>query len=289
MAKRKDEFDDTPTPEEIAMAKAVVAVPNAGFASFKAGLGKVVKSKTCRLPAHGSANAIMAIFKGKGGPPHAESVLNWNKIDAHEDGYIQFTSNRGRDVAALVRRLGDDGIHSFELPSDPQDYATINIKLDRFRSVAHAFRAGKSEVDFDHDREISRGADVLKALRNLPGVPLEPLKTGRSRWQEYQRPKPGTAAQLVEIYKGKGGGPESESVVLWSKWQDDVVQFTSDRGRDIAAVVKRLGDDGIHSFKVPDKPDWPIFINAKADRFRTVAHAFKAAKRDADEDDDSDE
>jgi hypothetical protein len=286
--RRDDEDDDTPTPEELAEMAAIAAVPNAGFATRINGSGKKEVSTDLRTATRGTAAAIEALFKGKGGGPEAETMVLWNKEDAHTMGTVTFSSNRGRDVAALIKRLGDEGIHSFDLGRSVQDYATINVKQDRFRSVAHAFRASKIPVIFDPEKEFKQDAAAFRALRNAPGEPIGPLAAGQERWQVMQRPLPGLAGQLIEIYKGKGGGPDSESCFGWTKWED-FIHFSSCRGRDIAALVRRVGDDGIHSFKVPERFGWPICINVKAERFRTAAHAFKATRKAAganEEDDD---
>lgn len=289
MAKRHDEDDDSPTPEELAERAILASVPNGGPITLTNSWGKPVVSTSFFLPVKGTAAALINIFKGKGGAPEAETMVLWNKDDAGVTRTIRFMSNRGRDVAALVKRIGDGGIHSFELGQDTQDYVTINVKLDRFRSTAHAFRASKVPVVVDTELELTRPSDILRALRNLPGTPMVSLAPNQEKWQVYQRPVPGTAARLIEIYKGKGGGPESESGFTWSKWKD-TISFSSCRGRDIAALARRLGDDGISGFMIPSRPDWPIFIDVKPERFRTAAHAFKAAPRaDGEADDDGED
>lgn len=279
MSKLRDDDDDVLTPEEEAAKAALAAVPRLGPAKEYGDNGQVYISQHFFIPGAGAAKQVAGIFKGKGGGDEAESVISWDKQDFRRGGLVSFSSSRGRDVAAVLSRIGDAGLVSMELPESIQDYVTVEIRASHFRTMAHLFKASKARLTFDPNRKIESGTDLLQALRALPGEPLEPLTRGRSRWQVTQRPLPGLAAGLVEIYRGRGGGPDAETIVSWHKWTPDRVSLCSDCGRDIAAIVRRVGDDGILSFKVPDKPAWPIFIDIRADRFRTFAHAFRKTPR----------
>ena len=270
MAKSNDDDDDVLTPEDIARRALFAAVPKGP--SPNPGYFNPVYA-----PAPGTASALAQLFKGKGGSPTAESFISWHKETAKESSHVTYSSTRGRDTAAVLRRVGDDGIVSLTFPVDHDDSCDINIRLDRFRSVAHAFKAASTPVTFDTSVEITSPQDIMLALHDLPGEATTVLKQGQERWQAYQRPLPGLCSRLVEIYRGKGGSPESETLIMWSKC-DDYITFSSCRGRDIAAIARRVGDDGILSFKVPDRYNWPIMILIKSDRFRSMAHAFKAAK-----------
>lgn len=269
MAKSNDD-DDILTPEDLAQQALFAAVPHGPSPN-----PKYFNPVFAAVP--GTASTLAALFKGKGGSPTAETFISWHKETAKAGGYVTHSSTRGRDTAALLRRIGDDGIVSLTLPVDHDDDCDVNVRLDRFRSVAHAFKAASTIVTFDVSVEITSPEDILNALHELPAEPIGILKPGQERWQVYQRPLPGLCSRLVEIYRGKGGSPESETLIMWSKC-NDYVSFSSCRGRDIAAIARRVGDDGIASFKVPDKYNWPIMIQIKSDRFRSMAHAFKAAK-----------
>jgi hypothetical protein len=88
--------------------------------------------------------------------------------------------------------------------------------------------------------------------RNPLGVPL-------GGWHEGERyspirgmaiPTQGTAAALVELYKGKSGGRDAETSVIWNR-AEKYIHFCSDRGPDVVSVLKRIGDEGILAFIPP--------------------------------------
>lgn len=279
MSRHDEDDDDVLTPEEEAVKAALAAVPSLGPAKEYGDNGREYISSTFFTPGPGTAKQVAGIFKGKGGSEIAESVIVWEKVDVRYGGTVSFSSSRGRDIAAVLNRIGDSGLSSVELPESVQDYVTANIRTTHFRTMAHLFKASREKVVFDVNRKFGTPNEIMRALRTLPGTPISPLTNGKQRWQVVQSPQPGLAKGLIEIYRGRGGGPEAETAVSWHKWAPDRISLCSDCGRDIAAIVRRVGDDGILSFKVPERPTWPIFIDIKADRFRTFAHAFRKAPR----------
>ena len=86
-----------------------------------------------------------------------------------------------------------------------------------------------------------------------------PLCVPIGGWHEGERfsptrgmaiPTQGTAAALIELYKGKSGGRDAETSVIWNR-AEKYIHFCSDRGPDVVSVLKRIGDEGILAFVPP--------------------------------------
>lgn len=58
---------------------------------------------------------------------------------------------------------------------------------------------------------------------------------------------PEAIAELAEICKGRGGGPEAETVLHWSKG-DEYVEFTTTKGADAGRLIKRCGSAITHYY-----------------------------------------
>jgi hypothetical protein len=100
-------------------------------------------------------------------------------------------------------------------------------------------------------------------------------------------PTPGTAAALIEAYRGKSGGRDAETSVLWSRGEP-YVHFCSDRGPDVIAVLRRAGDQGIYAFSPPQEPGDTLFLYLRPEVTRR-AWAIVRATRGAEEGDDEDQ
>lgn len=262
----------------------LATIPLGGYQIVTNDRGRRVASSDFKQGISGTAAALAKVFKGKGGGTDAETMILWSKFDASNDEYVTFSSSRGRDVALLAKRLSDASILGVHLSDEINDYVDINISTSVFRSVAHVFKPSGDVVEADPDYVVGDSDAMMQALRELPGKPWGGRGPSGKPWDGWQTPLPGLAKRLVEIYKGRGGGPEAESNVAWHKWATHI-DFSSDRGRDVAAVAKRVGDSGIVGFRIPDRPDWPIFLTIRGNLFRTAAHAFKAKRGDDDNDD----
>lgn len=101
-------------------------------------------------------------------------------------------------------------------------------------------------------------------------------------------PTQGTAAALIEIYRGKSGGRDAETSVIWNR-AEKYIHFCSDRGPDVVSVLRRIGDDGILGFTPPLEPGDALIMYIKLSCTRRAWAVVRAPRRgDCGDDDDSD-
>jgi hypothetical protein len=107
----------------------------------------------------------------------------------------------------------------------------------------------------------------------------------------YAVPTAGTAAALIELYRVKSGGRDAETGVIWNR-AEKFVHFSSNRGPDIVAVLKRIGDEGILAFMPPISLEDDLLMCIKTERTRrawAVVKVLRAGGEDEDEESDSDD
>lgn len=133
------------------------------------------------------------------------------------------------------------------------------------------------------------GEEKMVTDKNPLGVPL-------GGWHEGDRfsplrgmaiPTPGTAAALIELYRGKSGGRDAETSVIWNR-AEKYIHFCSDRGPDVVSVLKRIGDDGILAFVPPLEPGDALIMYVKLGCTRrawAVVRAVKGPIADAEDED----
>jgi hypothetical protein len=122
--------------------------------------------------------------------------------------------------------------------------------------------------------------------KNPLGVPL-------GGWHEGDRfsplrgmaiPTPGTAAALIELYRGKSGGRDAETSVIWGRGEP-FIHVSSDRGPDIISILKRIGDEGIHGFIPPQRAGDTLFLYVREGCARRAWAVVRAIRRGDDESD----
>lgn len=99
----------------------------------------------------------------------------------------------------------------------------------------------------------------------------------------YALPTTGTAAALIELYKGKNGSKEAETCVIWGK-SDPYVSFTSDRGPDVISVLKRSGDAGIVAFRPITQYDDTLCLYLTRESTRRVWAIVRVGRKSEDGD-----
>ena len=106
------------------------------------------------------------------------------------------------------------------------------------------------------------------------------------------KPTAGTSSALIELYRGKSGSRDAETGVIWNR-SEKFVHFSSNRGPDIVAVLKRVGDEGIVAFIPPINLEDELILYIKLARTRrawAVVRVLRAAgETDEDEPDAGDE
>ena len=92
-------------------------------------------------------------------------------------------------------------------------------------------------------------------------------------------PQPKTLDEVHAMFKGKGGGPEAEAIVVDSKMDKDFVNVFSGK-HDVAKIIERCRKD-ILGFKVTfDQDRNPIGCDLQVARkaFRGIHCAFRTSK-----------
>ena len=90
-------------------------------------------------------------------------------------------------------------------------------------------------------------------------------------------PTLGTAAALIELYRGKSGGRDAETSVTWSRGVS-YVSFSSDRGPDVISVLRRAGDEGIHAFVPPQSASDTLFLYLRQESTRRAWAVARASR-----------
>jgi hypothetical protein len=227
------------------------------------------------VPAAGTWEALIGMTVGKGGGPDAETFVHWCKEKVLPDGssYIDVESSWGRDVAAILKRIGPLGLLSFTVPSDERGYYALKIRASSYRSMAHCVKPSGQRVDVP---DVSPKADRTKMLYGVPSVGSHTEDQPKS--YRVIIPTQGSAAALAAPYKGQGGDADAFSVISVHKWHEKgTAMFESSRGSDVAAVMRRLGDGGFTWCRVQQFPG-PVCLKIAANSFRSVAHLFKRCK-----------
>ena len=128
--------------------------------------------------------------------------------------------------------------------------------------------------------------------RNPMGVPLAewfPREISH-QFSGMASPTAGPAACLIELYRGKSGSRDAETGVIWNR-SEKFVHFSSNRGPDIVAVLKRVGDEGIVAFIPPISLEDELILYIKLARTRrawAVVRVLRAAGDDDAEDEGAD-
>ena len=102
------------------------------------------------------------------------------------------------------------------------------------------------------------------------------------------RPTAGTSAALIELYRGKSGSRDAETGVIWNR-SEKFIHFSSNRGPDIVAVLKRVGDDGIVAFIPPINLEDELILYIRLDRTRRAWAVVRVLRSGAEEEADEDE
>jgi hypothetical protein len=117
--------------------------------------------------------------------------------------------------------------------------------------------------------------------RNPLSIPIAGWHTGDLKG--FAIPAPGSAAALIEIYRGKSGGRDAESSVIWNR-AEKYIHFCSDRGPDVVAVLKRIGDEGILAFIPPLELGDALLMYVKNSCVRRAWAVVRAIRQDDAED-----
>jgi len=117
--------------------------------------------------------------------------------------------------------------------------------------------------------------------RNPLRIPIAGWHTGDLKG--FAIPTAGSAAALIEIYRGKSGGRDAESSVIWNR-AEKYIHFCSDRGPDVVAVLKRIGDEGILAFIPPLEPGDALLMYVKNSCVRRAWAVVRAIRQDDAED-----
>jgi len=128
--------------------------------------------------------------------------------------------------------------------------------------------------------------------RNPMGVPLAEWfpRDNSHPFSGMAKPTAGTAAALIEAYRGKSGGRDAETGVIWNR-SEKFVHFSSNRGPDIIAVLKRVGDEGVLAFLPPHNLEDELILYIKLERTRrawAVVRVLRAPGEQPEEDEQAD-
>lgn len=123
--------------------------------------------------------------------------------------------------------------------------------------------------------------------QNLYNIPIGGWHTGGLAG--YAKPTAGTASALIELYKVKSGGRDAETGVIWNR-AEKFIRFGSNRGPDIVAVLKRVGDEGILAFMPPINLEDDLLMCIRLERTRRAWAVVKVLRSGAeDEEPDQDD
>lgn len=112
------------------------------------------------IPAKGTADALIEIYRAKSGGRDAETSVIWNRAES----YIHFCSDRGPDVVSVLKRIGDSGIIALIPPMEPGDSLMLYIRNDCTRRAWAVVRAVRGEDDEDPSDQA--GDEPLEAESN---------------------------------------------------------------------------------------------------------------------------
>jgi hypothetical protein len=123
----------------------------------------------------------------------------------------------------------------------------------------------------------------LRDARNPMGVPMAGWITSNGN-SEFALPTAGTADALIEIYRGKSGGRDAETSVIWGRGEP-YIHISSDRGPDIISILKRIGDAGIYGFIPPQRAGDTLFLYVRDDCSRRAWAVVRSIRKDEGEQD----
>ena len=113
--------------------------------------------------------------------------------------------------------------------------------------------------------------------RNPLDVPVGGWSTSAGN-SEFALPTAGTAEALMELYRGKSGGRDAETSVIWGRGEP-FIHVSSDRGPDIISILKRIGDEGIHGFIPPQRAGDTLFLYVREGCARRAWAVVRATRR----------
>ena len=122
---------------------------------------------------------------------------------------------------------------------------------------------------------------MQERTRNPLGIPHGGWFPSGHQFRGMAAPTQGTVDALVEIYKGRSGGKDAETSVIWGR-TEKFIHISSDRGPDIVSIVRRVGDEGILAFRPPEREGDCLLLYVKLEMSRR-AWAVVRANRSAQE------
>ena len=143
---------------------------------------------------------------------------------------------------------------------------------DRLKSALASLKLMEEGED---DRALPGDADFEPGHPGWRGS--RRTKDGSMDWPKWTRPTKANLEIIDRLCSGKGGDFEAEAVLGWSKWEADrgYVTFTSRRGADISAVIRRCGSAIRRFSKLGDEVSFEI--NMKTIEGKNVFRGFQYA------------